>query len=173
MFLVKYFNQKKPLEKNYKISLIGQCETGKTQFMQKCILNLKDEIYSPTIGSNIYSKSYFLNNYNTVYNLEFFDVGGKERYKDLIKLYTEKSIFILIFYDVNIVKSYEYAKYLYENYINKDSNIIFVGNYNNDKTKLHSFNDNIYYIYINSKSNDNINTLIDTILLDIANIQER
>ena len=58
--------------------------------MQKCILNLKDEIYSPTIGSNIYSKSYFLNNYN-VYNLEFFDVV--ERYKDLIKLYRKINIY--------------------------------------------------------------------------------
>ena len=173
MFLVKYFYKKNPLEKNYKISLIGQCETGKTQFIEKHILNLKDELYSPTIGSNIYSKSYFLNNYNTIFNLDFFDVGGKERYKDLIKLYTEKSIFILIFYNVNNIESYNYAKYLYENYVSKDSNVIFVGNYNNDKTKLNSYNENIYYIYINSNNSDNINTLIDTILLHIANIQKR
>ena len=170
MFLVKYFNKKKPLEKYHKIALIGQCKTGKTQFIKKYLFNEIDEIYTPTIGSNIYSKSYFLNNYNTLYNLEFFDVGGRERYKDLIKLYTQKSTFILIFYNINIEESYDYAKYLYDNHINEASKVIFVGNYNNDKAKLNSYKDNIYYIYINSNNNDNINTLIDTILLDITNI---
>ena len=119
------------------------------------------------ICSDIYSKTYFLNNYKTIYDLDFFDIGGRERYKDLLKLYIKNSTFILIFYDVNKEDTYNYALYLYDNYINKEVKVIFVGNYNNDNTKLNFFKNNIFYVYINSENNNNFNTLIDTILLEL------
>ena len=170
MFLTKIFNKKNIEEKIYKIVLIGECKSGKTQFLNKYLFDYDNNIYTPTIGSDNYSKSYFLNNYNKKYILEFYDVGGKERYNDLIPLYTRNSDFILIFYNVNKIKSYDYAKYLYENYINKKSNIIFVGNYNNDKSKINSYKNNIYNVFINTENNDNLNIIIDTILLDIRYI---
>ena len=167
MFLFNFFNKKEIIKKNYKIALIGQCETGKSQFIQKYLFDKNNKIYTPTIGSDIYSKTYFLNNYKTIYDLDFFDIGGRERYKDLLKLYIKNSTFILIFYDVNKEDTYNYALYLYDNYINKEVKVIFVGNYNNDNTKLNFFKNNIFYVYINSENNNNFNTLIDTILLEL------
>ena len=167
MFLFNFFNKKEIIKKNYKIALIGQCETGKSQFIQKYLFDKNNKIYTPTIGSDIYSKTYFLNNYKTIYDLDFFDIGGRERYKDLLKLYIKNSTFILIFYDVNKEDTYNYALYLYDNYINKEVKVIFVGNYNNDNTKLNFFKNNIFYVYINSEYNNNFNTLIDTILLEL------
>ena len=167
MFLFNFFNKKEIIKKNYKIALIGQCETGKSQFIQKYLFDKNNKIYTPTIGSDIYSKTYFLNNYKTIYDLDFFDIGGRERYKDLLKLYIKNSTFILIFYDVNKEDTYNYALYLYDNYINKEVKVIFVGNYNNDNTKLNFFKNNIFNVYINSENNNNFNTLIDTILLEL------
>ena len=66
MFLFNFFNKKEIIKKNYKIALIGQCETGKSQFIQKYLFDKNNKIYTPTIGSDIYSKTYFLNNLLTL-----------------------------------------------------------------------------------------------------------
>ena len=116
---------------NYKIVLIGQCNTGKSSIINRYIYDTFDKSISTTIGAAYYKK--ILNTKPISTALCIWDTSGQQsRYDVLLPMYFKSTHVILIVYDITSKKSFIQVPY----YLNKihmhiteeDPIIILIGN---------------------------------------------
>ena len=100
-----------PVESNesnemiFKIILIGDTSTGKTHILSRYINNKFEEDTKPTIGVELSSKSFMIN--NDIINIQIWDTAGQERYKSITKAYYKGALGALVVYDISKKETFE------------------------------------------------------------------
>ena len=97
----------------FKIVLIGDSLTGKTNLLQKYINNEFDEYSKPTVGVELGSK--ILNIKNHIIKARIWDIAGSERYRVITSAYYKGSGGAFVVYDITNKKSFESL----ENHVNE------------------------------------------------------
>ena len=120
-------------KKVYKIkwSLIGKYEVGKSKFFERFIhektsqelMELKEEQYWQTIGTNFEIKDIDFN--NKCFRCLIWDTAGADRYQSLLKGLIHSSNVILLFYEAFDSNSFIKVKNIYEKIKNNFPNCIF------------------------------------------------
>ena len=82
----------------YKIVFLGDQNVGKTSIINRFANDIFEEECQSTIGLDFTTKNAKINNKDI--NLLLYDIGGKEKFRSLIPLYTKDSNICLIIYDI-------------------------------------------------------------------------
>ena len=89
----------------FKIILIGDSTTGKTNILSKYLNDKFDRNTKATIGMELGNKSFKINN-DTV-NCQIWDTAGQERYRSMTKAYYQGALGALIVYDITRRNTFE------------------------------------------------------------------
>ena len=115
----------------FKILIIGDSTTGKTNILSKYLHNKFDKSSKATIGVELGRKTYTIKN-NKV-EAQIWDTAGQERYRSMTKAYYKGALGALIVYDITKKETFDNI----ENWIadlrnsaDKKATIILVGNKN-------------------------------------------
>ena len=92
----------------YKIAFIGDQYVGKSSIINRFLNDTFKEEYKSTIGLDFQSKKVDINATNI--NLLLYDIGGKEKFRALIPLYTRDSNIILFIYDITNKDSFNHIE---------------------------------------------------------------
>ena len=118
----------------FKILIIGDSTTGKTNILSKYLHNKFDKSSKATIGVELGRKTYTIKN-NKV-EAQIWDTAGQERYRSMTKAYYKGALGALIVYDITKKETFDNI----ENWIadlrnsaDKKATIILVGNKNDLK----------------------------------------
>ena len=111
--------------KDINILLLGDCDTGKTCFINKWTKNIFIETYSPTMISD-----YFMNIHqkgNILYKINIHELSGNHQYKSIISKYSEKINGYIFFSKASELKEIKNTK-IWEILINlyKEKNCPFI-----------------------------------------------
>jgi len=90
----------------YKICILGEAAVGKTSLIYRFIEDKFKEDYKSTLGVNLLTKEFELENYGVV-GFQIWDLGGQDSFKRLRKMYLEGSRGALIVFDVTKRESFE------------------------------------------------------------------
>jgi len=178
-YIVKLNSEQKDYKVTKKILLIGDPNVGKTSFLKRYLNDEYDNIYSPTIGTNI--KSSYVSCENNIYKLNFWDVSGQDKYRNNIQSYYKNIDGIILMYDVNDMDTFVNIKY-WMSEINKYSSgkiiVSIVGNKFDDLTSEYEVDDilginiaskfNCKYNKISIKNNINVDNVIYDMIFDIV-----
>jgi Ras-related protein Rab-11A len=113
----------------FKIILIGDAATGKTNILSQFINNKFELESKATIGVELSCKTFMINNDKV--NAQIWDTAGQERYKSLTKAYFKGALGALVVYDITSKKTFENAdKWISDlkNSSDKNISIILLGN---------------------------------------------
>ena len=113
----------------FKIILIGDAGTGKTNILTKFAHNKFEMQSSPTIGVELTCKQFSIN--KDKINAHIWDTAGQERYKSLTKSYFKGALGALVVYDIANKKTFENAdKWIMElkDCSDKKLSLILIGN---------------------------------------------
>jgi Ras-related protein Rab-11A len=83
----------------FKIILVGDQGSGKTNILSKYINNKFDESSKSTIGVELSNKTFTIN--NNIVNAQIWDTAGQERFKSLTKAYYKGALGALVVYDIS------------------------------------------------------------------------
>ena len=115
----------------FKLIIIGDSTTGKTNILSKYLNNKFDRDSKSTIGMELGNKSFVIKN-DTV-NCQIWDTAGQERYRSMTKAYYQGALGAFIVSDITRRKTFENV----ENWMNdlrkcsdKKVTIILLGNKN-------------------------------------------
>ena len=115
----------------FKLIIIGDSTTGKTNILSRYLNNKFDRDSKATIGMELGNKSFQIKN-DTV-NCQIWDTAGQERYRSMTKAYYQGALGAFIVYDITKRKTFENV----ENWMNdlrkcsdKKVTIILLGNKN-------------------------------------------
>ena len=84
----------------YKIIVIGDPATGKTELIAKFATNQFEEKYLPTVGVSLLKESIELKAYNATVNLMFWDIAGQSRFYMLHRPYFNGADGMLLVFDI-------------------------------------------------------------------------
>ena len=113
----------------FKIILIGDAATGKTNILSKYINNKFELESKATIGVELSCKTFMINNDKV--NVQIWDTAGQERYKSMTKAYFKGALGALVVYDITNKKTFENTdKWISDlkNSSDKNISIILLGN---------------------------------------------
>ena len=82
----------------FKIIIIGDSTTGKTNILSKYLNDKFDKNTKATIGMELGNKSFKINNDKV--NCQIWDTAGQERYRYMTKAYYQGAVAALIIYDI-------------------------------------------------------------------------
>ena len=115
----------------FKILIIGDSTTGKTNILSKYLHNKFDKASKATIGVELCRKIYTIKNEKV--EAQIWDTAGQERYRSMTKAYYKGALGALIVYDITKKETFDNI----ENWIadlrnsaDKKATIILVGNKN-------------------------------------------
>jgi Ras-related protein Rab-11A len=115
----------------FKILIIGDSTTGKTNILSKYLHNKFDKASKATIGVELSRKIYTIKNVKV--EAQIWDTAGQERYRSITKAYYKGALGALIVYDITKKETFDNI----ENWIadlrnsaDKKATIILVGNKN-------------------------------------------
>ena len=120
-------NEKKAL---YKVVLVGDSQTGKTNILSRVCKDEYSQEYRSTIG--IEFASLMLPDRNT--RLQLWDTAGQERYRSISLGYYKQTSVVIIVYDITNRQSYDSVSEWYnqvKEHVDKEvvsSGILLVGN---------------------------------------------
>lgn len=136
-----------------KLTLLGNCNVGKTSFLQKYInpeYNISN--VQTTITLDIVKKSVETNIFNRTFklNIQFWDTAGLEKYNALSENYILNNDGIIYLFDLGCKKFQEYL----ENNINQNNLDIgiIIKKYHNDNIKFKNFIKDKPIIYFGNKT---------------------
>ena len=113
----------------FKIILIGDAATGKTNILSKFINNKFELESKATIGVELSCKTFMINNDKV--NAQIWDTAGQERYKSMTKAYFKGALGALVVYDITSKITFENTnKWISDlkNSSDKNISIILLGN---------------------------------------------
>ena len=90
----------------FKIIIIGDSTTGKTNILSKYLHNKFEKISKATIGVELGCKNFEINNCKI--STQIWDTAGQEKYRSMTKAYYKGALGALIVYDIT-------KKYTFEN----------------------------------------------------------
>ena len=115
----------------FKIIIIGDASTGKTNILSKYLNNKFEKDSKATIGVEFGNKIFEIKNSRV--NCQIWDTAGQERYKSMTKAFYKGALGALIVYDISKKDTFENV----ENWItdlkkssDKKVSIILIGNKN-------------------------------------------
>ena len=82
----------------FKIIVVGDTSTGKTNILSKYINNTFEESSKATIGVELSCKNFTINNDSI--SAQIWDTAGQERYKSITKAYYKGALGALVVYDI-------------------------------------------------------------------------
>ena len=89
----------------FKIIIIGDSTTGKTNILSKYLNDKYEKDFKATIGVELGNKTLKIKN-DTV-NIQIWDTAGQERYRSMTKAYYKGALGALIVYDITNRNSFE------------------------------------------------------------------
>ncbi|MHA1310379.1 MAG: Rab family GTPase [Candidatus Helarchaeota archaeon] len=101
----KFIDENEKAHYNYKITVIGDPGVGKTTLLLRYVDHAFRELYIPTIGVQVSSKSVIIENKLT--KLVFWDVAGQQMFGDLRKRFYIGSMGVVYVYDVTRKTTFE------------------------------------------------------------------
>ena len=114
----------------YKIILLGNYDSGKTNFILRYIENRYNPMTSRTFGMNYFTKIVKLNDGRTA-KIQFIDTDSMERGKSYIRAYFNRVNGFIIMYNMTIRESFNNARNWLNDvrYDKNTNNIALVGNH--------------------------------------------
>lgn len=89
-----------------KVVVIGNSGVGKTSLCRLFFNDKFTAVHKPTVGVEFSSKEY-VSKRNKTYNLNFWDIGGQERYIYMTNVYYKNADFCLVMFDLTNRESFE------------------------------------------------------------------
>lgn len=93
----------------WKIVIVGDVGVGKTSMINRYVHDTFSYHYKSTIGVDFANKSLKLSNSINI-KLNFWEVGGPERYGQLTQIYYRGALGIFVLFDVTRISTYEGVK---------------------------------------------------------------
>ena len=163
----------------FKIIIIGDSTTGKTNILNKYLNNKFDKDFKATIGVELGNKTLKIKN-DTV-NCQIWDTAGQERYRSMTKAYYKGALGALIVYDITKKFTFENIEnWIVElkNSADKKVSIILIGNKNdleNERVVKKEEAENkakeygIAFLETSALNGDNIELAFKTLIEEVYN----
>tara|TARA_B110000908_G_C10221717_1_gene435719 strand:- start:785 stop:1381 length:597 start_codon:yes stop_codon:yes gene_type:complete len=161
----------------FRIAIIGDCGVGKSSIVNKFTHNEFNITSTSTIGVEFASK--IIIRCGKKCKLQIWDLSGNPAYIDLINMYLKNVCYVVLVYDITNTSTFLHIQDWYnnvKNIVKKNTGMLIVGN----KTDLVSnsiittknlaeLSDTLNIPYITTSCNNTklINTLFNTILVNI------
>jgi len=164
----------------FKMINAGDGGVGKTTFLKRYTTGEFVENSKETIGTGFFTKKYFRGRRREQLDLTFWDLGGQDRFRHIVKDFVLGAAGALLFYDITRYATFEG---LYEwldilrsdqNEMNMDIPIILVGSKNDlddlravdpdDALEFVNRNDLLGYIETSSKTGENVEKAIEVLV---------
>ena len=113
----------------YKMTFLGDQSVGKTSIMNRFLNDTFVEEYQATIGLDFQSKTVDINETNI--NFLLYDIAGKEKFRNLIPIYTRDTNIYVFIYEITNKESFVHIENLLEEItiVNKlDCILVLIGN---------------------------------------------
>ena len=164
----------KKANKDIKIIIVGNSNTGKTSFVNKYIYNKFAQTYSPTVGTQFSYKIVKIN--DKLYRVQFWDIAGQDYFQKATGIFCKNAKGIILCCEVNNIQSREdtikWKQSIQQNIDLEKIPIILIENkcdlLGNDETK---YNKDIGELNIFAENND-INKCFRTSALTGYNVEE-
>lgn len=165
----------------FKICVFGDPAVGKTTLLLKYVDNCFREIYIPTVGVNVSTKSISVKakgGEKASINLNLWDLAGQANFKTLRKIYAEGSSASIIIYDCTRSETFSSVKKWKDEIekINPKIPVYLLGNKIDLKEKRKVSTDEgkdiastlgLKYFETSAKTGENVSTLFEDICLSI------
>lgn len=118
----------------YKIVIIGDTGTGKTNIITKYVSNYFEGVLRPTIGVEFFQKNLDIETprgSKDPVTLQLWDTAGQERFRGMASSYYRKAFGVLLVYDITNKESFNNLDRWMEeinSYADHDIEIVLVGN---------------------------------------------
>ena len=89
----------------FKLIIIGDSTTGKTNILSRYLNNKFEKISKSTIGVELGNKTFNIK--NNIVNCQIWDTAGQERYSSMTKAYYKGARGALIVYDITKKTTFE------------------------------------------------------------------
>ena len=89
----------------FKLIIIGDSTTGKTNILSRYLNNKFDKITKSTIGVELGNKTFHIK--NNIVNCQIWDTAGQERYRSMTKAYYKGALGALLVYDITKKTTFE------------------------------------------------------------------
>ena len=93
-----------------KVVLIGQSAVGKTNIINKFVLNKFNPNHDSTLGASFLTKNIIIGEENKGIKYEIWDTAGQERYRALTKVFYKNSAVCVLVYDITRRASFQEIK---------------------------------------------------------------
>ena len=165
----------------YKIVVVGESNSGKTNIITKYCKNEFDEVSRPTIGVEFFQKDLkVMNNCKTFdsVKIQIWDTAGQERFRGMSNSYYRKASGVLLVFDLTNNFSFQnLEKWVAEIYLYCETmvEIILIGNkkdlVTNREIKLEEAQEFVRkhnFTYFETSAKDNSDQSIEHAFLDLA-----
>ncbi len=88
----------KPIEKLYKVVIVGDIGTGKTSIIKRNIHDIFSMHYKSTIGVDFALK--VMKSNDITYRLQMWDLAGQERFGNMTRVYYKEAIAAFVVFDI-------------------------------------------------------------------------
>jgi len=115
----------------FKLIIIGDSTTGKTNILSRYLNNKFDKISKSTIGVELGNKTFNIK--NNIVNCQIWDTAGQERYRSMTKAYYKGALGALIVYDITKKTTFESVENWLtdlKNSADQKISVILIGNKN-------------------------------------------
>ena len=163
----------------FKLIIIGDSTTGKTNILSKYLNNKFVKDSKATIGMELGNKSFKIKN-DTV-NCQIWDTAGQERYRSMTKAYYQGALGAFIVYDITKKSTFENV----ENWMNdlrkssdKKVSIILLGNKNDlederqvksEEGEMFAKNNDMAFMETSALNGTNIDIAFKTLVEEVYN----
>jgi small GTP-binding protein len=120
MFRVRCFRLVEPMEPLYdptsgelllRVAMCGGHFVGQSQLLQRFAGRHYDDDSDTTIGANVRTRDAEINGESC--RLEYFDIGGKERFRTIALIFLRKAMGVIVTFSVKDERSFEAARERY------------------------------------------------------------
>jgi len=169
-----------PINRVFKITLIGDSGVGKSSFLERYISGTYYDSFTPTIGVDFKCK-YFTNytnqtNQTTNIKLQIWDTAGQEKFKTISTAYYRKVHCFVLFFDLTNTTSFTNLN-TWMKEINRAATMkslfIVIGTkkdlkkdrkIKSEDIEKYCTTNNCMYFEVSTKNNDGINVIFDHII---------